>query len=370
MSKDYYQTLGVERGASGDEIKRAYRKVAMRWHPDRNAGDKEAEVKFKEASEAYAVLSNASKRTQYDRFGRVEGMQDFDFESVFSGMGGGFGDVFGDIFSEFFGGGRTGGRRVRRGRDLEYDLELDFKEAAFGAAPHILIPRRDECSTCGGLGARSARDIQVCGTCQGSGQQRVQQGFFAVATTCNRCGGKGKIIHTACSKCKGQGIFQQNHRLQVNIPSGVQDGAQLRLSGEGEAGENQAPHGDLYLRIHIRPHAIFERNDNNLLCEMPLDFITATLGGEVTVPTLDGKVSLSIPSGTESGKVFRIRGHGIPKLGTKSRGDLYVHVSISVPSRMSKKQRALLEEFKQLQHQEHTAQYPSQEAFERKAQHA
>ncbi len=364
MSKDYYKILGIDRTASDEEIKRTYRKLAMRFHPDRNHGDKEAERNFKEASEAYAVLSDSSKRAQYDRFGHVEGMPDFDFESIFSGAGG-FGDIFGDIFSDFFGGSRSSTRRIRRGNDLQYNLELSFKEATFGVKHHIEIPRKDECPRCEGLGAQSAADIQVCPICQGSGQQRMQQGFFAVATTCSQCGGKGKIIAIPCKQCKGYGVTKQNRRIQISIPPGIHDGTRLRLKGEGEAGEQKGPHGDLYLRVRVLSHPIFERGDeNDIVCHMPLDFISATLGGVIIVPTLDSKVSLKIPPGTESGKTFRIRGHGISS--DHSKGDLYVRFTIVVPSRMSKKQKQILEEFQSLQEKDSSAHYPAQKDFEQK----
>jgi molecular chaperone DnaJ len=351
--RDYYKTLGVERSADEEALKKAYRKLALKYHPDRNPGDKEAEQKFKDASEAYAVLSDKSKRAQYDQFGHVEGMGEgggFDFNS-FGGFGG-FGDVFGDIFSDFFGSQtRAGprGRQVRRGSDLQYNMEITFDQAAFGFSTEVTIPRMETCGTCGGIGARSSRDVDTCNVCQGSGQQRIQQGFFSVATTCSRCQGSGRIIKEFCQTCHGDGRVRRQHRLKVNIPSGVDTGARLKLSGEGEGGMNGGPPGDLYIAITVRPHPFFYREHDDVYCEMPISFVKAALGTEITVPTLDGKVELKIPPGTQTGRQFRLKGRGVQHIRAGGRGNQYVRVVVEIPTNLSKRQKELLEEFATLE---------------------
>ncbi len=351
-SRDYYEILGVQRGADDDAIKKAYRKLALKYHPDRNPGDKEAEQNFKDASEAYAVLSDRAKRSQYDQFGHVEGMgQEGGFD--FSNMGG-FGDVFGDIFSDFFGGqGRGGGqgRRVRRGSDLQYNMEISFDQAATGFSTQITIPRQESCGTCGGIGARSSKDVETCTTCHGSGQQRIQQGFFSVATTCGRCQGTGRTIKEYCQTCRGEGRVRKQHRLKVTIPAGVDTGARLKLSGEGEGGLNSGPPGDLYIAISVQPHPFFFREENDIFCEMPISLVGAALGTEITVPTLDGKVQLKIPSGTQSGRQFRLRSKGMPHLRGGGRGNQYVRVIVEIPTNLSKQQRELLEQFGSLENE-------------------
>ena len=347
--RDYYEILGVPKTATEDEIKKAYRKVALQFHPDRNPDNKDAEAKFKEASEAYAVLSDKQKRAQYDQFGHIpEGMgqpgaQDF-------GGFGGFGDIFGDIFSDFFGGQRTGGgRQVRRGADLQYNMDISFEEAAFGHSTEINIPRLETCDQCGGLGAKSSRDIDVCPVCQGSGQQRIQQGFFSVATTCSRCHGQGRIIRTPCPKCHGEGRIRKQHRLRVTIPPGVDTGARLKLSGEGEHGLNGGPHGDLYIAITVRPHPFFSREGYDVICEVPISMVQAALGDEIVVPTLEGKAVLKVPAGTQSGRNFRMPRKGIAHLRGGGRGDQYVRVVVEVPTNLTERQKELLREFGELE---------------------
>lgn len=345
--KDYYQILGVERGANDEGLKKAYRKQALKYHPDRNPGDKEAEQNFKDASEAYAVLSDKTKRAQYDQFGHVEGMGEpgmggFDFTNF-----GGFGDIFGDIFSEFFSGGtRAGTRRgTQRGADLQYNMEVSFQEAAFGHTTEIDIPRLETCDQCGGIGARSSKDVEVCQTCQGSGQQRMQQGFFSVATTCTRCHGMGKTIRHPCPKCHGAGRMRRHHKLRINIPAGVDTGHKLKLTGEGEDGINGGRKGDLYIAIGVKPHPFFHRDVDDIHCEVPISFVEAALGAEIRVPTLEGKVELKVPAGTQNLRTFRMRNKGIAHIRGSGRGDQYVQVVVEVPSNLSKKQRELLKDF-------------------------
>ncbi|MCZ6628664.1 MAG: molecular chaperone DnaJ [SAR324 cluster bacterium] len=355
-SRDYYEILGVSRSADDEDLKKAYRKLALMYHPDRNPGDKEAEQKFKDASEAYAVLTDKSKRAQYDQFGHVEGM---DQEGPFGGFGaggfgnlGGFSDVFGDIFSDFFGGQTRGGprgRQVRRGSDLQYNMEVSFDQAVSGFATEVTIPRMETCGTCGGLGAKSAKDIEVCSVCQGSGQQRVQQGFFSVATTCGRCRGNGKIIKEVCPTCRGEARVRKQNRLKVTIPAGVDTGARLKLTGEGEGGINGGPAGDLYIAITVQPHPFFFREDDDIFCEMPISLVKAALGTDIVVPTLNGRAELKIPPGTQSGRQFRMKSKGIPHLRGSGRGDQYVRVTVEIPTNLSKKQRELLQEFGELE---------------------
>jgi len=343
--KDYYEILGVPRTATTDDLKKAYRKLAMKYHPDKNPGDKESERMFKECSEAYAVLSDPVKRAQFDQFGQVsEGMGE---GAGFSGFGG-FSDIFGDIFSDFFGQGqaRGGGRpRGMRGADLQYNLEISFEQAAFGYATEISIPRMEECPTCGGTGARSSKDIEVCQVCNGSGQQRIQQGFFSVSTTCSRCHGQGRTVRNPCPKCSGQGLLRNFRKLKVNIPAGVDTGAKLKLTGEGEAGANGGPHGDLYIAIAVQPHPFFRREDHDLYCEVPVSLAQAALGADILVPTLGGKVELKIPAGTQSGKHFRLRGKGITHMRGNGRGDQYVQIMLETPTNLTPRQKELLEEF-------------------------
>lgn len=342
--RDYYEVLGVPRTASEDDLKKAYRKVALMYHPDRNPDDDTAETKFKEASEAYSILSDKVKRAQYDQFGHVP-------ESMggggagFSGFGG-FGDIFGDIFSDFFGAGtRSRTRQGERGSDLQYNLEITFEQAAFGHSTEINIPRMEECDRCGGTGARSSKDIDVCPICQGSGQQRIQQGFFSVSTTCNRCRGMGRIVRAPCDKCQGQGRVRQYRKLKVTIPQGIDSGSRLKLNGEGEAGRNGGPRGDLYIGVAVRPHPFFLREEYDVHCEVPISIVQAALGAEIVVPTLDGKVELKIPPGTQSGRHFRLRGKGVPHIRGSGRGDQYVAAVVETPTNLTGRQRELLKEF-------------------------
>ena len=348
--RDYYEILGVDRSASGDELKKAYRKVAMKYHPDRNPGDKEAEDKFKEASEAFEVLSDQSKRQRYDQFGHsAEGLGD-----GFSGFsqGAGFGDIFGDIFGEFFGAnGERRGQRGEGGSDLQYNLEINFEDAAFGTSRELEIPRMETCNTCGGLGARSQNDIETCNNCGGTGQQRIQQGFFSVATTCAACSGRGQTIRNVCNTCHGRTRVKKTRKIRVNIPAGVDTGSRIKLSGEGEHGSNGGPNGDLYIVLRVQDHPVFEREGSDLFCEVPISFTQAALGSEIEVPTLEGKARLKIPAGTQSHKIFRLRNKGVAQIRRPERGDLHVRVVIETPTNLTSRQKELLEEFEECCHE-------------------
>lgn len=353
MSKrDYYEVLGLNRDADADAIKKAYRKLAMKYHPDRNPGNSEAEEKFKELSEAYEVLSNPDKKSAYDRYGHAG------VDPSMGGMGAGgpggagfegFADAFSDIFGDLFGGGRSarggGGRNVYRGADLRYNLEVTLEEAARGAEKTIRIPTIDECDTCHGSGAKPGTQAQTCSHCHGSGQMRVQQGFFSIQQTCPHCHGTGKYIPTPCPTCRGAGRVKGNKTLEVKIPAGIAEGMRLRHGGYGEPGVNGGPPGDLYVEIHIRPHPVFERDGDDLHCEMPIDFVTAALGGEIEIPTLNGAAKLKIPVETQSGRIFRLRGKGIENVRTHSPGDLLCHVVVETPVRLTERQKDLLRQF-------------------------
>jgi molecular chaperone DnaJ len=345
--RDYYEILGVARSATEQEIKSAYRKLALKFHPDRNPGDKVAEEQFKEAAEAYAILADTDKRHMYDRFGHagLGGAATGGFDpTVFTGFEdilGGLGDIFG--FGDVFGGGRRRGG-PQRGTDLRYDLEISFDEAAKGTEASIQIPRQETCETCHGSGAAAGSSPVTCPQCQGRGQLRYQQGFFTVARTCGQCRGSGSVITKPCATCRGAGRVQQEKKLNVRIPAGIATGQRLRLSGEGEAGPGGGPSGDLYVVVHVQEHPFFQRDGNDLYCEIPLNFTTLALGGEIQIPTLDGQEAFAIPAGTQTGSTFRIRGQGMPDVSGRGRGDLLMTVKVSTPKKLSKEQRKLLEQ--------------------------
>jgi molecular chaperone DnaJ len=344
--RDYYEILGVARTATEVEIKSAYRKLALKHHPDRNPGDKVAEEKFKEAAEAYSVLADTDKRHMYDRFGHagLGGAATGGFDpSVFTGFEdilGGLGDIFG--LGDMFGGGRR--RGPQRGADLRYDLEISFEEAARGGETTIQIPRQDSCETCHGTGAAPGSKPVTCPQCHGRGQLRYQQGFFTVARTCGQCRGTGSIISNPCATCRGAGRVQKEKKLTVRIPAGIATGQRLRLSGEGEAGPGGGPAGDLYVVIHVQEHAFFQRDGNDLYCEIPLSFPTLALGGEITIPTLDGDEAFTIPESTQTGTTFRLRGRGMPDVSGRGKGDLLIAVKVITPKKISREQRRLLEQ--------------------------
>jgi len=344
MSKrDYYEILGVSRNASDEEIKKAYRKLAMKHLPDRNPDSKGSEEKFKEAKLAYEILSDSDKRTAYDQFGHA-GID----QQAGMGGGGGFPDAFSDIFGDIFGGGANRRDRVYRGADLRYNLEIDLEEGARGTETKIRIPTLEECDTCHGSGAKPGTTPTTCTTCSGHGQVRIQQGFFSVQQTCPRCGGSGKMVTDPCLSCHGEGRVKKHKTLSVKIPAGVDSGDRIRLAGEGEAGVNGGPPGDLYVVIHIKEHPVFKREGDNLHCEMPISFATAALGGEVEIPTLDGHAKIKIPVETQSGKVFRLRGKGIKGVRSHAPGDLMCHMLVETPVNLSERQRELLREFESL----------------------
>lgn len=345
MSKrDFYEILDVARNASDDEIKKAYRKLAMKYHPDRNADNPSAEEKFKEVKEAYEMLSDPQKRAAYDQYGHA---------GVDPNMGGGgfggqpFGDAFGDIFGDIFGnmGGRQqrGGPQVFRGNDLRYTMEIDLEDAAKGKVTQIRVPSWDECDSCHGTGAEPGTTPDTCPTCKGQGQVRMSQGFFSVQQTCPTCHGTGKHIKNPCKKCSGQGRTKSQKTLEVNIPAGIEEGMRIRNSGKGEPGRNGGPAGDLYVEIHIRRHSVFERDGVDLHCSVPISFTKAALGGEIEVPTIHGRATMNIPEGTQNGQKFRFKGKGMPHVRSASTiGDLYVHVEIEIPVKLTQEQKDLI----------------------------
>lgn len=352
MSKrDYYEVLDVARTASLDEIKKAYRKCAVQYHPDKNPGNKEAEEKFKEATEAYSVLSEPEARARYDQFGHAAFAQGNGFSGFDFGDFSGFEDIFGDIFSAFFGGAPGGNKRSRgrAGRDLRYDLEIEFEEAAFGAQKEIALERRVSCENCQGSGAASSSSLQSCPHCKGSGQQRVQQGFFTISRTCSGCNGAGQIIKDPCSACGGAGSKAKQSKISVKVPAGIDHGQRLKLRGEGEPGARGGPAGDLYVQIYVKEHAFFKREEAEIYCEVPITYAAATLGAEIDVPTLEGHEKLKVPSGTPSGKVFRLRNRGLQVLGTDRRGDQHVKVFIHVPKKLSEDHKKLIEKLREIE---------------------
>ncbi len=338
--RDYYEVLGVKRGASDEEIKKAYRKLAMKHHPDRNPDNPKAEEHFKEAKEAYEVLSDAKKRPAYDSYGHAG----VDASAGAAGAGS-FADAFGDIFGDIFGGNRQGRSNVFRGADLRYNLEITLEQAAHGFETKIRIPTMTECATCKGSGAKPGTQPVTCTTCNGQGQVRVTQGFFSIQQPCSRCHGTGKMIPTPCTACGGGGRIKQQKTLAVKIPSGVDEGDRVRLTGEGEPGVNGGPSGDLYVQVHIKAHSVFQRDHDDLHCEMPVSFATAALGGDVDVPTLDGSARIKVPAETQSGKTFRLRGKGIKGVRSHAPGDLFCHVLIETPVNLNERQKELLREF-------------------------
>ncbi|MEZ9235892.1 molecular chaperone DnaJ [Shewanella sp. 10N.286.52.A9] len=363
MSKrDYYEVLGIGRDASEREIKKAYKRLAMKFHPDRNPGDQEAEASFKEVKEAYEILTDANKKAAYDQFGHA---------GVDPNRGGGhggagdFGDIFGDVFGDIFGGGRRGSgqRQAARGSDLRYNLELSLEEAVRGLTKELRIPTLASCDSCDGSGANKGSSATTCGTCHGQGQVQMRQGFFAVQQACPTCHGRGKIIKDPCKKCHGEGRVEKSKTLSVKIPAGVDTGDRIRLSGEGEAGEFGAPPGDLYVQVSVRDHAIFTRDGNNLYCEVPISFSKAALGGEIEVPTLDGKVNLKIPTETQTGRMFRMRGKGVKSVRSHAVGDLLCKVVMETPVNLNEKQKELLREFESTLTGESKKHSPKAEGF-------
>jgi molecular chaperone DnaJ len=341
---DYYEVLGVSRDVSDQELKSAYRKQALKYHPDRNPGDHAAEEKFKQASEAYQVLCDADKRAAYDRYGHagLGGQGGFNGGPFAGGVD--IGDIFGDLFGEMFnvGGSQQRGSRQQRGDDLRFDMTIDFQEACFGTEQEVRIRRLEVCGTCSGRGTASGRGPIVCSQCQGRGQLRYQQGFFSVARTCSACGGTGQVIGDPCLTCRGQTRVSSEFKLTVKVPPGVEEGTRIRYSGEGDAGRSAGPRGDLYVVLSVRPHDFFERHGNDLHCVIPISFPQAALGDEFEIPGIDGPISLKVPEGTQSGRDIRVRGRGVPHLNDKSKGDLIVKVLVQVPRKLSRAQRELV----------------------------
>ena len=366
MSKrDYYEALGVSKDASERDIKKAYKRLAMKYHPDRTAGDKELETKFKEVKEAYEILTDTQKRQMYDQHGHAAFEQGGGGgHGGFGGGHGDFGDVFGDVFGDIFGGG--GGRRQsrqQRGSDLRYNMDLSLEEAVRGKEVEIKVPTWVGCEPCDGSGAKAGSKPKTCTTCHGAGQVQMRQGFFAVQQTCPTCQGQGQIISDPCNKCHGQGRVEKTKTLSVKIPAGVDTGDRIRLTGEGEAGMHGAPSGDLYVQVSVREHEIFVREANNLYCEVPISFTTAGLGGEIQVPTLDGRAKLKIPSETQTGKMFRMRGKGVKSVRSGAQGDLICKVVIETPVNLNERQRELLQELDESMGTDSSKNRPKEQGF-------
>jgi molecular chaperone DnaJ len=342
--RDYYEVLGVARNAPEAELKKAYRRLAMKFHPDRNPDNKDAEEHFKEAKEAYDVLSDERKRAAYDQFGHAGVDASAGARSGAGGFGG-FGDIFDSVFGDIFGGGMRGGDRVFRGADLRYDLELNLEQAVAGTTIKIRVPKLVRCEECGGSGAKPGTSPVTCPTCSGNGQVRMQQGFFTVQQTCPQCRGSGRIVSDPCGSCRGHGRVRDSRTISVKVPAGVDTGDRIRLAGEGEAGENGGPPGDLYVHILVRDHPIFVRDGIHLHCDVPISFVTAALGGEYEIPTLEGRVKLKIPPETQSGKLFRLRGKGVRSVRSSQKGDLICRVVVETPVDLTKRQKELLQEF-------------------------
>ncbi len=363
IKRDYYEVLSVQRTASDEELKKSYRRLAVQYHPDKNPGDPKAEERFKELGEAYDVLNDPDKRAAYDRYGHAAfaqgtagagrggtagGIDPFDlFREVFGAGGGGGAGESGGIFEQFFGGGRGGQDREgrQRGSDLRYDLQISLEEAAAGVEKEIEITKNAACDVCSGTGAEAGSQAVTCRTCQGRGQVITSRGFFQVSQTCPRCKGTGSIIENPCKKCRGEGRTEQTAKIKLKIPAGIDDGVRLRSTRNGEAGIRGGPMGDLYVVVHVAEHTVFQREEDKLYCEVPISFITATLGGEIQVPTLEGKAALKVPAGTQSGTMFKLRQRGMPDMNTKVRGDLLTRVLVEVPTKLNAEQRQKLEEF-------------------------
>jgi molecular chaperone DnaJ len=363
--QDYYATLGVARDAGTEDLKKAYRKLAMQYHPDRNPGDKQAEAKFKEISEAYDILKDDQKRAAYDRYGHAAFEQGGPggFNPGFDFAGGGLGDIFDQMFGEFMG-GRRGGARTRAGNDIRQSVEIDLAEAFAGTKVNLRVPTRVVCDACSGTGTQDKnRGADTCGTCHGTGKVRAQQGFFLIERTCPTCGGQGRVIRNPCKVCRGLGTVQRERTLQVAIPAGVEDGTRIRLAGEGEAAGHGAPPGDLYVHVAIRPHPIFQRDGANIFMRVPLRMTQAALGGDIEVPAIDGtKAKVKVPPGTQTGDQFRLRGKGFSVLRSAIRGDMYIQVSVETPQHLTRRQRELLEEF-EAEAQGHGKGSPEAEGF-------
>lgn len=354
--RDYYEVLGVSKGASDDEIKKAYRKQAKKYHPDLNPNNKEAEAKFKEVNEAYGVLSDQEKRQRYDQFGHAGVDPNFGAGGAggyggFEGFGG-FEDIFGDIFGGFGGRGRSRANGPVKGRDVQVSVSLSFEEAAFGAERELSLNRTESCPDCHGSGAAHPEDVQTCSVCNGTGQvrsvQRTILGSMQTVTACTNCGGTGKVVKTPCSTCSGKGSVRKQRKIKVKIPAGIDDNQTISLRGEGDAGLRGGPSGDLYVTVSVKPHPLFKRSGFDVLCDVPITFVQASLGWEMEVPTLDGRVKYTIPEGTQTGTVFRLKGKGIPQLRRNARGDQYVKVNVEVPTHLSGRQKEILREFEEL----------------------